>query len=44
MGLGRNPPKEEGGGDIGENNLNFAAAQLFLNHELLNIPYYEKQQ
>jgi len=35
MGLGRNPPKEEGGGDRLQINPNFAAAQLFLNFKLL---------
>jgi len=37
MDLGRNPPKEEGGGDKLQINSNFGAAQLFLNEKLLMI-------
>jgi len=37
MGLGLNPPKEEGGGDKFQVNPNFVAAQLFLNEKLFNF-------
>jgi len=40
MDLGRNPPKEEGGGDK-SNDTGFAAARQLINSELLMISYYE---